>query len=72
MAKVASYQPSFVPPPPSARVRRGVRYRPGDVAQLLTSAGKVAYIQFTGRTEAPAFDLIRVMPGLFSPPLSED
>jgi Domain of unknown function (DUF4259) len=48
-----------------------VRYRPGDVAQLLTSAGKVAYIQLASRTEAPAFDLIRVMPGLFSPPLSE-
>jgi hypothetical protein len=31
----------------------------------------VAYIQLAGRTDAPAFDLIRVMPGLFSPPLSE-
>jgi hypothetical protein len=54
-------------PPPRAEAR----YRTGDVAQLLTSAGKVAYIQLTGRTDAPAFDLIRVLPGLFSPPLSE-
>jgi hypothetical protein len=51
--------------------RAAVRYRTGDVAQLHTSTGKVAYIQLVGRTGAPAFDLIRVMPGLFSPPLSE-
>jgi hypothetical protein len=44
---------------------------PGDVAQLLTSVGKVAYIQLIGRTDAPSLDLIRVMPGLFSPPLGE-
>jgi hypothetical protein len=29
-----------------------VRYRTGDVAQLLTSTGKVAYIQLAGRTSA--------------------
>jgi Domain of unknown function (DUF4259) len=57
-----------VSPPPR---RAEVRYRPGDVAQLLTSTGKVAYMQLAGETCAPAFDLIRVMPGLFSPPLSE-
>src|SRR5512142_1528055 len=51
--------------------RAEVRYRTGDVAQLHTSTGKVAYIQLVGRTSAPAFDLIRVMPGLFSPPLGE-
>ena len=54
-------------PPP----RTEVRYRTGDVAQLLASTGQVAYIQLIGRTDAPALDLIRVMPGLFSPPLSE-
>lgn len=57
-----------VSPPPR---RAEVHYRTGDVAQLLTSTGKVAYIQLAGKTHAPAFDLIRVMPGLFSPPLSE-
>jgi hypothetical protein len=51
--------------------RAEVQYRTGDVVQLLTSVGKVAYIQLIGKTDAPAFDLIRVMPGLFSPPLSE-
>jgi hypothetical protein len=51
--------------------RAEVQYRTGDLAQLLTSVGKVAYIQLIGRTDAPAFDLIRVLPGLFSPPLSE-
>ena len=55
-----------LPPPPAE-----APYRAGDVAQLLTSAGKVAYIQLAGRAGAPAFDLIRVMPGLFSPPLGE-
>jgi|SRR5580658_289875 hypothetical protein len=54
-------------PPPRAEVQYGT----GDVAQLLTSTGQVAYIQLIGRTDAPALDLIRVMPGLFSPPLSE-
>lgn len=48
-----------------------VQYRTGDVAQLLTSVGKVAYVQLIGRTNAPVFDLIRVMPGLFSPPLGD-
>lgn len=52
--------------------RAEVRYRTGDVAQLLTSTGQVAYIQLIGKTDAPAFDLIRVIPGLFSPPLGED
>jgi hypothetical protein len=51
--------------------RAEVQYRTGDVVQLLTSVGKVAYIQLIGRTDAPAFDLIRVVPCLFSPPLSE-
>ncbi len=51
--------------------RVDAQYRTGDVAQLLTSTGKLAYIQLLGRTDAPAFDLIRVMPGLFSPPLGE-
>lgn len=41
------------------------------LAQLLTSTGQVAYIQLAGKTRAPASDLIRVMPGLFSPPLSD-
>ena len=45
--------------------------RIGDVIQLLTSAGKAAYLQLAGRTERPAFDLIRVMPGFFSRPLDD-
>lgn len=45
--------------------------RIGDVIQLLTSAGKAAYVQLAGRTERPALDLIRVMPGFFRPPLDD-
>ncbi len=50
-----------------------VPMRLGDVIQLLTSAGQVAYIQLAGRTGArgPAVDLIRIMPGLASPPLDD-
>jgi Domain of unknown function (DUF4259) len=51
------------PPPPPPEVRVGV----GDVAQLLTSAGQVAFIQFIGK-EDRGLDLIRVLPGLFSAP----
>jgi hypothetical protein len=52
-------------PPRPAKVQS----RTGDVAQLLTSGGRVAYIQLIGRTDAPAFDMIRVIPGFFMPPL---
>jgi Domain of unknown function (DUF4259) len=51
--------------------RAEMQYRTGDVTQLLTSTGQVAYVQLIGRTDAPALDLIRVLPGLFSPALSE-
>ena len=57
--------------PPSRRAE-AEEYRTGDVAQVLTSMGRVGYVQYIGRTDAPAFDLIRVMPGLYSPPLGDD
>lgn len=48
-----------------------VATRVGDVAQLLTSAGKSAYVQVINKTNTKS-DLIRVMPDLYSPPLSDD
>ena len=51
--------------------RAQVQYRTGDVGQLMTSTGQVAYIQLASRTDGPALDLIRILPGLFSPPLGE-
>jgi hypothetical protein len=43
----------------------------GEVIQVLTSTGKAAYVQVAGRMEGHAFDLIRVMPGVFSPALDD-
>jgi hypothetical protein len=51
-----------VPPPAEVPIRVG------DVAQLLTSTGKISYIQLIGQDQR-GLDLIRVMPGLFSVPL---
>jgi hypothetical protein len=45
-----------------------IQVQVGDVAQLLTSAGQVAYVQFIGKAGEFGFDLIRVLPGLFSLP----
>ncbi len=55
----------FLPPLPEK-----VQVRAGDVAQLLTSAVTVAYIQLIGTTEWD-LDMIRVMPGLFDDPLDD-
>jgi len=47
--------------------------RLGDVIQLLTSTSQAAYVQFVCRTVGrdPAVDVIRIMPGLASPPLDD-
>jgi Domain of unknown function (DUF4259) len=45
--------------------------RTGDVVQVILSAARVAYVQLIGRTDRPVFDLLRVVPGLFSPPVSD-
>ena len=45
-----------------------IQVQVGDVAQLLTSAGQAAYVQFIGKAGQFGFDLIRVLPGLFSLP----
>jgi hypothetical protein len=44
-----------------------VQVHVGDVAQLLTSAGQTAYVQFIGKEER-GLSLIRVLPGLFRVP----
>jgi hypothetical protein len=59
----ASPREVVLAPPPAE-----VPIRVGDVAQLLTSTGKIAYIQLIGQDER-RLNLIRVMPGLFSMPL---
>jgi hypothetical protein len=43
----------------------------GDVTELVTSTGQAAYVQFVGGAERPGHDLIRIMPGYWSPPLDE-